>query len=107
MAKNKQILERIDIVLKENRGLQNIFIFLSVTLFICGIMGILYTIFTNQPFWLIPPAFTTFFLKYPIEKILKLREKNIALATVPALITSLPPDKASVEIQKLIEKLYG
>ncbi len=102
-----QILGRIDTVLKENKGLQTIFVFLIVALFLCGIGAIIYAICTNQFNWLIPPIFTTLFLRYPIEQILKLREKNIALATVPALIATLAPEEAAKEIQKLIEKLYG
>jgi len=106
MASTDEILSRIDSVLKENRFLQISFVLLSVTLFFCGITAIMYAICTNQLVWTIPSAFVSIFLKWPIQNIIRLREKNIALATVPMLMTTLPREKAAEEIQKLIEQLY-
>lgn len=107
MAKTKEILSRIDTVLKENKSLQTSFIILSVILFLAGIAAVFYALCTNQLVWTIPSAFISLFLKWPIQNIIKLREKNIALATVPVLIDTLPIEKAAEEIQKLIEHLYG
>ena len=43
----------------------------------------------------------------PPFSIKEIRQKNIALATAPMLITQLPTDEAVVEIQKLLKSLYG
>ena len=46
-------------------------------------------------------------LYWPLREIKEIRQKNIALATAPMLITQLPTDEAVVEIQKLLKSLYG
>lgn len=102
---DKDILQRIDDVLKENKNLQWCFVVLTIILFICGILAIIIAIYRQEYVWTIPSVFTTLFLKWPIENIIKIRNKNIALATIPALITKLAPEEATREIQKLIEKL--
>lgn len=103
---DKDILQRIDDVLKENKNLQWCFVVLTVGLFLCGIFAISLAIYKQEFVWTIPSVFTTLFLKWPIENIIKIRDKNIALATVPALVTKLSPEDTTKEIQKLIEKLY-
>ncbi len=103
---DKEILKRIDDDLKENKNLQTWFVVLTVVLFLCGVIAIIYAICKQEFIWTLPSAFTTFFLKWPIENIVKIRNKNIALATIPALITKLSEENATAEIQKLIEKLY-
>ena len=103
---DKDILQRIDDVLKENKSLQWCFVILTVCLFLCGIFAIGFAIYKQEFVWTIPSVFTTLFLKWPIENIVRIRDKNIALATVPALVTKLSSENATEEIQKLIEKLY-
>ena len=107
MPSTEEILKRIDNVLSENRSLQTLFVLLITILFVCGIAAVVMAIIRNQFIWTIPSAFTSLFLKWPIQSIIKLREKNIALATIPILINTLPPEKVVEEIQKLIEHLYG
>jgi len=46
-------------------------------------------------------------LYWPLREIKDIRQKNIALATAPMLITQLPKAKAAEEIQKLLQNLYG
>jgi len=103
---NKELLDRIDEVLHKNNAILWCLILLSGALFICGIAGILVAIFDKQYIWTIPSAAASFFLKWPIQQISAFRDKNIALATAPALIENLPPEKAAEEIQKLLEHLY-
>ena len=45
--------------------------------------------------------------KGDLKEIKGIRQKNIALATAPMLITQLPKAKAAKEIQKLLQTLYG
>lgn len=107
MATTDEILARIDKVLRENKSLTIVYILMSVTLFILGITAIAYALYTGNLIYTAPSAFTSLFLAWPIQSVIKLREKNIALATVPILISTLPKAQAAEEIQKLIEKLYG
>jgi hypothetical protein len=94
-------------VLKNNRRIEYIYISLTVILFLCGIAGIIKALVSGQLLWSIPPVFTTAFLHYPLTAIKDFRQKNIALATAPALISLLPTDKAAEQMQKLIQQLYG
>lgn len=102
-----KVIPRIDEVLKGNQLVFWIQVFLAVVLFLLGIGALCFALMSNQLIWAVPPAFTTFFLRYPFEKIIEMRNKNIALATVPVLIRELPDEKAVEEIQKLIRQLYG
>jgi len=62
---------------------------------------------TGKYLWSTPSAVTTGLLYYPLREIKDIRQKNIALATAPILISQLPADKAAEQIQKLLEQLYG
>ena len=107
MTDINSILQRIDQVLKSNKSSEIIWIICTVALFVCGITCFILAICTQHFAWSSPSAVTTTLLYFPIKEIKSLRAKNIALATAPILITQLPPDKAAVEIQKLLQNLYG
>ena len=57
--------------------------------------------------WSTLAAVTTGLLYWPLKEIKDIRKNNIALATAPMLITQLPTDQAAIEIQKLLQNLYG
>lgn len=107
MAETNEILDRIDKVLRENKQIENIYLFLTILLFVLGIACIVYTLIVGKLAWSTPSAITTGFLYFPLKEIKLLRNKNVALATAPIIITQLPPHKAAVEIQKLLEHIYG
>ncbi|AGA78887.1 hypothetical protein [Echinicola vietnamensis] len=107
MADTKEILDRIDKVLRDNKRTENIYLFLTVLLFLSGIACIITALVTGELVWSTPSAVTTGFLYFPLKEIKVLRNKNVALATAPIIITQLPPDKAAEEIQKLLEHIYG
>jgi hypothetical protein len=107
MADTSEILDRIDKVLQENRRIENIYLFLTILLFLLGITCIVYALFVGNLAWSTPSAITTGFLYFPLKEIKLLRNKNVALATAPIIITQLPPQKAALEIQKLLEHIYG
>ena len=98
-------LTRIDRVLNTNRqtvwhvvSMASVIFVLGVSLFVVGIK-------TGDWKILTPSAVITGLLYWPIDKILRIRKENIELAVVPALVRTLPPEKAAEEIVKLIEKL--
>lgn len=101
------ILERIDLVLEENKRIEWIYIILTVLLFGTGIACFVSAIITQNFAWSSPSAITTGLLYWPLQEIKDIRAKNIALATAPLLITQLPKAKAAEEIQKLLQTLYG
>ena len=101
-----EINKRIDDVLKGNRRIEWLYISLTVILFILGIICFIVAIMSGKYFWCSPPVITSMLLKYPLKEIKEIRQKNIALATAPVLITQLPPAEASKEIQLLLQNLY-
>ena len=102
----KDILDRIDAVIKNNKKTEWIFISLTIIIFLCGISCFIIAIVSKQFAWSTPSAIATLLLYWPLKQIRNIRRENIALATVPMLVTLLPPGKAAEEIQKLINKLY-
>jgi hypothetical protein len=107
MATTEEIISRIDAVLTKNRRIEYLYIGLTVLLFCAGITCIIVALATGEYFWSTPSVVTTGLLYKPLDEIKSIRQKNIALATAPMLITQLPPDKAAEEIQKLLQNLYG
>ena len=101
----EEAINRIDEVLKRNVQMVNLVIFMSVIIFIIG--AFLLVIGFRSDDWkiLTPSALITGLLYWPINKIITIRKENIQLAVVPALIRTLPPEKAAEEIIKLIEKI--
>lgn len=62
---------------------------------------------SQQFLWSAPSVVTTGLLHYPMQQIKELRQKNIALATAPLLIATLPTDQAATEMGRLLSSLYG
>ena len=107
MSTTEQIINRIDDVLRQNRRIEWTYIGLTVLLFCTGITCFILALSTGQFAWSTPSAITTGLLYWPLREIREMRNKNIALATAPMLITQLPRNKAAEEIQKLLQNLYG
>ena len=101
-----QIISRIDDVLRDNKRIEYIFIGLTTVLFLAGIACLISAIVNENFIWSIPSVLTTALLQWPLKEIKRIRQKNIALATAPMLITRLPGPTAAEEIQKLLQNLY-
>lgn len=107
MASTEEILARIDDVLKQNKRIEWTYIILTILLFGTGISCFIVALVTGHFAWSTPSALTTGLLYWPLKEIKDIRQKNIALATAPMLITQLPKARAAEEIQKLLQTLYG
>jgi hypothetical protein len=106
MGQIEEIISRVDDVLTRNKRTEWLLISGTTILFLFGIASLGTAVLSGQYLWAIPSAFTTLFLKWPIEQIQAIRRGNIALALAPLLIRELPPLEAAAEIQKLLEKLF-
>ncbi|MFT5717186.1 MAG: hypothetical protein ACI9T7_001372 [Oleiphilaceae bacterium] len=107
MSSTDEILSRIDDVLKDNKRIEWTYIILTIALFGTGIACFIVALTSGQFAWSTPSIITTGLLHWPLKEIKGIRQKNIALATAPMLITQLPKAKAAEEMQKLIQTLYG
>lgn len=106
IGRTEDILSRIDLVIKQNKRIEWTYIICSLVLFAVGIACIVLALVTKNFVWSTPSVVTTGLLYKPLGEIKAIRMKNIALATVPILITQLTKEKAAEEIQKLISSLY-
>lgn len=97
------INNRVDGALKDNRRAEHIVIGMAIGIFTLG-AGILVV-----AYWLTNPYVsggTVLFqslLYWPIREILKLRQDNLMLQTLPVLVAELPPKEAALEIRKMAE----
>ena len=103
----EQIIKRIDEVHKQNRTTEILLLIGTATLFVCGISCFVLAKIKHEYAWGAPPIVTTGLLYFPLKEIKDLRKKNIALATAPVLISTLPKAKAAEEISKLLQNLFG
>jgi hypothetical protein len=103
----REMLDRIDDVLRDNRRTENLYLVLTSCLFLAGIACIISALVTGKFLWSTPSAVTTGLLYWPLKEIRSIRSKNIALATAPMLIATLPADEAAKELQNLLRTLYG
>lgn len=99
-------LNRIDDVLGQNRKIEWTYIILTVLLFGCGIACMICALVSGNYVWSSPSAVTTGLLYWPLKEIKGIRRNNIALATAPILIATLPPQEAAKELQILLHTLY-
>lgn len=106
MASIEDILVRVDEVIKENKKIEWVYIILTIILFSTGIACFVTALVKGQFAWSSPSAITTGLLYWPMKEIKSIRQKNIAIATAPILISQLPKMKAAEEIQKLLQSLY-
>lgn len=107
MATIDDILSRIDDVLLQNKRIEWTYIVLTVVLFGTGIACFIVALVSGDFAWSTPSVITTALLHFPLKEIKDIRQKNIALATAPMLISQLPKQKAAEEIQKLLQTMYG
>jgi hypothetical protein len=103
----KEILLRIDTIIRQNKRTEILFIILTTILFLSGIACFVMALITKEYAWSSPSVVTTSLLYWPLNKIKEMRQKNIAIAVAPMLITTLPKKIAATEIQNLLKSLYG
>ena len=102
---NAHINKRIDEALERGRQSEAVVIGLSVMIFLLGAGLVVVAVATGSPVYAVPALVIEGFLYWPIRQILRLRKQNIALATAPALINTLPPAQAAAEMVKLLEEI--
>jgi hypothetical protein len=96
---------RIDQVLGSNKRHETAVIVMSVFIFLLGMTALVYGMIQGNVYIVAPSTIFSGLLYWPIRQILKIRKDNIALATVPTLIATLPKEDAARELVKLLEKI--
>jgi hypothetical protein len=101
------INERVDGALARNTRAEIIVIAMATAIFLVGVSIVIVAYWLKNPYVSAGGAFSQFFLRYPIREILKVRRDNLILETFPAMVSSLPPEKAAVEISKTLRYLLS
>ncbi len=105
MELSPEINKRIDAVLRNNKLHEISIIAMAAGIFILGITTVIYGILIKEVFIVAPSTLVTALLYWPIYHLGKIRKENIALAALPSLISTLPPEEAARELIKLLDKL--
>jgi hypothetical protein len=118
MAPLEATLQQISQVIAANRRTE-IFLLSGIgILFGLGIVSAVLVLIKGQYIWSIPAAGSSIFLKWPIERVFQLRNRNIALAAAPIFISQLSPPQrpkrfkrsfsnSSVKIANERQRRYG
>ncbi len=101
----KTIEARIDQVIQKNNKFETTIICMSIGIFLIGGTAFIYGFFIGNVFVVTPSVIITGLLYWPIKKLEKIRKENISLAVIPTLIENLPPEKAALELIKLLSKI--
>lgn len=96
---------RVDRALESNRQAEVIVISMAIGIFSIGIAVILVGYTLENPYVSVGAGVFQLALYWPVYEILKLRRDNIILHVLPALVCSMPPERAADEIEKLLEHL--
>jgi hypothetical protein len=99
--------ERIDSVLRRHRWQEWLICALLALLFLAGLAFVAAALMSGDYGWSIPTAVTTFFLKWPLAWLMKIRRENVALGVAPAVIAALPEAEATRQLIKMLEALFG
>lgn len=96
---------RIDEVLKKNRMHEIAIFIMAAAIFLLGLAALVFGIIKNEALIVAPATLINAALYWPIQQIRKIRKENIALAAIPSLIATLPPEEAARELVKLLDKI--
>jgi len=101
----QEVFDRIDQALDYGKRNELIIVGLSILIFLLGMAIAIISVTSGHSVFLAPAVLLEAALYWPIRLIQRIRRENIALATAPALIATLPAEQAAAEMVKLLEKI--
>ncbi len=96
---------RVDQALAQNRRAENIVLSMTGIIFLLGVAVIIAAFWTRNLYFAGGAVVCQLLIYWPINEVLKLRKDNLILQTLPAIVSSLPVDRAATEIVKFLEYL--
>jgi hypothetical protein len=105
MVDNIEIINsRIDSMILAGKKLENIVIAMAIILFVTGLSVLIYGIYSEQSIAIGSGTLMDIMIIWPINRLTKMREKNILLGVMPSLATTVNDSVIQAEIlKKLIE----
>ncbi|HKR10916.1 MAG TPA: hypothetical protein VJT15_02570 [Pyrinomonadaceae bacterium] len=97
------INNRVDGALRDNRRAEFIVIGMAVGIFLLGAGCLVIAYWLTNPYVGGGAFLFQSLLYWPIREILRVRQDNLVLQTLPVLVAELQPKDATIEIRKLAE----
>jgi hypothetical protein len=101
------INNRVDGALRDNRRAEFIVIGMAIGIFLLGAGALIVAYWLTNPYVGSGAFLFQSLLYWPIREILKVRQDNLVLQTLPVLVAELQPKDAAIEIRKLSEFMRG
>lgn len=101
------INNRVDGALRDNRRAEFIVIGMAVGIFLLGAGSLVVAYWLTNPYVGGGAFLFQSLLYWPIREILKVRQDNLVLQTLPVLVAELDAREATIEIRKLAEYIRG
>jgi hypothetical protein len=97
--------KRIDKALAANARTEVLIIVMAAFIFLLGIAIVILGYWNQNPYLHTAAILLQGLLYWPISEIRRLREDNLILQTVPAIVSSLPPKECAKELKKMLDYL--
>jgi len=109
MAASDQIVEvvnsRIDKAIRDNAGSERLISVVLITLFVAGIVLILWGAYHEQWTFLVPGGMAEMALVFPVRQLVKMRADNMSLQVIPPMLRLAGTDDAKTLAMELIQRL--
>lgn len=101
----RQVTERIDSAIKENRKHEYLLVVVLILLFVVGLGLLVYGAVTKELWLLAPGGILQSTIVFPILLLVKLREDNMRLQILPQLMRLADTEEAKRLAAKLVNRL--
>jgi hypothetical protein len=103
----REVSERIDHAISQNRQRERIVVAVLMSLFSVGLALILLGSIGNRMTLIVPGGIVQLTVAYPVRRLIKLREDNMRLQIIPQLLRLAEIKEAKVLAAQLISRLIN
>jgi hypothetical protein len=100
-----QVSKRIDKALAANRRTEILVVVMAVFIFLLGMAMIILGYWHQSLYLRTVPILLQGLLYWPIREIMRLRQDNLILQTLPAIVSTLPARECAMEMKKTLDYL--
>lgn len=103
----REVTERIDLAISQNRHRERVVIGTLLALFAVGLGLIGWGAWTGRAALLVPGGILQMTVAWPVRRLIKLREDNMRLQIIPQLLRLAETKESKALAAKLVERLIG
>lgn len=101
----REVSERIDVAIRQNRRHERVIVIVLVLLFVVGLGLIIYGAAIQEWQLLVPGGILQLTVAFPIRRLIKLREDNMRLQILPQLLRLADTEEAKALAARLASRL--